>query len=145
MNTFQHPAPRRRETATLSDVTGKRVNIAIAQFTCRVRFQVTHDHLWIARVPLDDQVSVIMTDAAGETGIIPLLQRAGKSICDRAALRIIKAYGWKLQGLFRSAAQCSIVRIMSVGSSAGHRGRRAKFAEFPGPDEVGPRPARIVW
>src|SRR5205814_7127938 len=103
------------------------------------------DHRDLPRVPPEDQMRMVVSDAAGEACILPIVASAPEARGDRVALGVVKSDGWIFQRTFCGAAEICIVGFMRVGPALGDFGCRAELQEFPGCNKIGPGTARIVW
>jgi hypothetical protein len=105
---------------------------------------MSNDRLRIAIMSPEYQMGVIMANAAGETVVCALSTSSPETVCDRGPLRIVESDRRVFQSEFGGTTKSSIMRVMRVRTASGNCRYRTELIQFPRPDKIRPRPARIV-
>src|SRR5262245_45277020 len=114
------------------------MDVVRRELTGCLRFEMTDDHLRVAVVTAQNQVRVVVADAAGATEILRIRAGACKAGCNGDSFSMVETYGWKFKRLLCCATKCSIVWILCVIARIVDLCCRAELVQFPGTNEIRP-------
>jgi hypothetical protein len=89
-------------------------------------------------VSADDEMGVVVTDAAGVDVISTFGNRDAETFGDALTLGVVEAHGRVFQCSLGGEALLDVVKVVGEGSLLTGLGRGSEFVQFPGADEVRP-------
>jgi hypothetical protein len=94
-------------------------------------FEVPDNYLRVAIVSPQDEMGMIVSNAAGGALVLAFSARAGETGGDGAALIGVEPYRWILQRRLRGSTKSNVVRVVGVRATRGHLGRGTELEQFP--------------